>query len=295
LQEEGLIDLNCVGQDGMRVRASAGSASFGKEAKLEQRLQEAQQQWDRLQQEFENPTPELSARQRAARQRAARERLGRVERAKEELKKVEAGREARKKGDGKNAKASTTDPEARWMKMPDGGCRPALNVQFATTLDTLVIVGVDVVNAGSDAGQMAPMVARIEAQHGQAPNEQYVDGGFVHIDDIDQVGQGGTTVYAPVKDVDKKQREGKDPYAPQKGDTPQVAAWRQRMGTPEGQAKYRQRTKCEWSNAMCRNRNMQQFPVRGLDKVRAVALWYALVHDLLRMVALRAQRAHRAA
>jgi transposase len=295
LMDEDLIDLNRVGQDGMRVRASAGSGSFKREGKLEERLQQAQEQWDRLEQEFENPLPELSARQQAARRRAARERLERLERAKEERKKVAAGREARKKGDGKHARASTTDPEARRMKMGDGGFRPAYNVQFATTLDTLVITGVEVINAGSDGGQMDPMVERIEAQQGQVPDEYYVDGGFSVKEDLDNVGQRGVTVYAPVKEAEKKQREGKDPYAPQKRDTPYVAAWRERMGTEEAQAKYRQRGKCEWSNAMCRNRNLQQFTVRGLAKVNAVVLWYVLVHNLLRMVALRAQRAKRAA
>jgi transposase len=291
LMEEGLIDLNCVGQDGMRVRASAGSGSFKKEAKLEDLVQQAQQQWDRLEEEFKDPSPELSARQQAARQRAARERLERLERAKEERKKVEAGREARKKGDGQHARASTTDPQARRMKMGDGGYRPAYNVQFATTLDTLVITGVDVTNAGSDGGQMDPMVERIESQQGQVPEEYYTDGGFSAKEDIDKLGQRGVTVYTPVKEADKKKREGKDPYAPQKRDTPHVAAWRQRMGTEEAQAKYRQRSKCEWPNAMCRNRNLQQFTVRGLAKVKAAVLWYVLVHDLFRMVALCAQRA----
>lgn len=291
LRHEGLIDLNRVGQDGMRVRASAGSGSFKREAKLEELLDEAQHQWERLQQEFENPSPQLSARQKAARQRAARERRERVERAKEERQKVEAGREARKKGDGKHARASITDPEARRMKMGDGGYRPAYNVQFATTLDTLVITGVDVINAGSDGGQMEPMVEQIESQQGEVPGEYYVDGGFSVKEDIDEVSQRGPTVYAPVKQAEKKEREGQDPYAPQKRDTPHVAAWRQRMGTAEAKTKYRQRSKCEWPNATCRNRNMQQFTVRGLANVKAVVLWYVLVHNLLRMVALRAERA----
>jgi transposase len=291
LMQEDLINLNRVGQDGMRVRANAGSGSFKREAKLEELLEQAERQWERLQQGFENGSPELSARERAARQRAVRECRERLERAKEERKKVEASREARKKGDGKHARASTTDPEARRMKMGDGGFRPAYNVQFATTLDTLVITGVDVINAGSDGGQMDPMVEQIESEQGELPGEYYADGGFSVKEDIENVSRRGVTVYAPVKDADKKEREGKDPYAPQKRDTPNVAAWRERMGTEEAKEKYRQRSKCEWPNAVCRNRNLQQFTVRGLAKVKAVVLWYVLVHDLLRMVALRAQRA----
>lgn len=286
---EGLITLNHVGQDGMRVRASAGSGSFKKEETLDKLLALAQEQWDRLQQEFATAPQELSARRRAARERAARERLERLQRAKDEHQKIAAAREARKKEDGENARASFTDPEARKMKMGDGGFRPAYNPQFATDLDALVIVGVDVINAGSDGGQMDPMVEQIEKNQGQLPDEYYTDGGFSTKDDIEKVGQRGVNVFTPVKEEKKKLDEGKDPYAPQKGDKPKVAEWRLRMGTPEAKEKYKQRSKCEWTNAMCRLRNLWQFTVRGLAKVKAVVLWYALVHNLLRGVALRAQ------
>ena len=291
MRKEGLINLKVVGQDGMRVRASAGSGSFKKEEKLEEFLEEAQQQWNRLQEEFENGSSELSARQQAARERAARERLERLQRAKEECKKVAAARERRKKGDGRHARASMTDPEARRMKMPDGGYRPACNVQFATTLDTLVIVGVDVINAGSDGGQMDPMIQRIEQQQGEFPDEYYTDGGFSTKDDIENVGQRGVEVYTPIKEEDKQKREGKDPYAPRPGEGSKLTEWRQRMGTEEAKEKYKQRCKCEWSNACCRNWGLWQFRVRGLEKVKTVVLWYVLTHNLLRMVALRAQRA----
>ena len=291
LLKEGLINLNQVGQDGMRVRASAGSGSFKREEKLEEFLQQAQQQWERLEEEFEASPGELSAGERAAQKRAADERVKRLQRAKEERKKVAASREARKKGDGAKARASTTDPEARRTKMGDGGYRPAYNVQFATTLDTLVIVGVDVINAGSDGGQMDPMVERIEEQQGQLPDEYYTDGGFSTKDDIDSVSQRGPTVYTPVKEAKKKSERGEDPYVPRRGDSPNVAQWRTRMGTEEAKEKYKQRVKCEFPNAVCRNRGLQQFLVRGLTKVKAVVLWHVLVHDLLRLVALRAERA----
>ncbi len=42
------------------------------------------------------------------------------------------------------ARVSSTDPDARVMKMSDHGFRPAFNVPFATTTDRArVIVGVD--------------------------------------------------------------------------------------------------------------------------------------------------------
>lgn len=296
LRAEGLVNLDKLGQDGMRVRANAGNDSFKKAEKLSQLLDEAEQQWDRLQDEFEQ-TQQSSPRERAAAERAARERIERIKQAQEEVQQVAEQREKRKKGDGETARASTTDPEARRMKMGDGGTRPAYNVQLDTDLDSLVIVGVDVVQAGSDSGQMEPMVQQIEADQGPLPEdgEYYVDGGFASNADLESLGQRGVTVFAPVKAVEKKKQKGEDPYAPKRGDTPHVASWRQRMGSAEAQEKYKQRSKTEFPNATCRNRGLQQFLVRGLAKVKTVVLWYVLIHNLLRMVALRAERAIQAA
>lgn len=296
LRAEGLASLEVLGQDGMRVRASAGNDSFKRQESLQQLLQEAEQQWDRLEEEFQQQT-ELSARQQAAQERSARERIERLKQALEEVKQVAEAREKRKKGDGASARASTTDPPARRMKMGDGGTRPAYNVEFTTDLNSLVIVEADLINAGSDAGQMEPMVQQIEAEQAPLPegSEYYVDGGFATKEDLESMGQRRVKVFTPPKEVEKQQQQGKDPYVPKRGDSPEVAEWRQRMGTAEAQEKYKQRGKCEWSNAQCRNRGLQQFLVRGLQKVKAVVLWYVLVHNLFRGVALRAARATAAA
>jgi transposase len=296
LRAEGLAGLDVLGQDGMRVRASAGNDSFRRQETLQQLLEAAEHKWDHLQQEFEQET-DLSAGQQAAQERAARERIERLKQSLGEVREVAKAREKRKKGDGASARASTTDPEARRMKMGDGGTRPAYNVEFTTDLTSLVIVGADLINAGSDGGQMEPMVQQIEAEQGPLPQggEYHVDGGFATKEDLESVGQRGVVVFAPPKEVEKQQREGKDPYAPKPGDSPKVVEWRQRMGTAEGKERYKQRGKCEWSNAQCRNRGLHQFVVRGLRKVKSVVLWYVLVHNLFRGVALRAGQALAAA
>ena len=295
MRSEGLASLDTVGQDGMRVRANAGNDSFKKAEKLAQLLKDAEQQWNQLQEEFER-TEQLSPRQRAARQRTARERIERIKQAQEEVKQVAEQREKRKKGDGETARASTTDPEARRMKMGDGGYRPAYNVELATDLDSLVIVGFDVVNAGTDFGQMEPMVQRIESEQEPLPEdaEYYVDGGCATKDDIQSVGQRGVTVYAPVR-VGARQKRGTSPPARRRGDKEYVVAWRARMATPEAQEKYKQRSKTEFPNATCRNRGLHQFLVRGLKKVKTTVMWYVLTHNLFRMVALRAERRMQAA
>jgi hypothetical protein len=290
LRSEGLVDLERVAQDGMRIRASAGAASFRRRDKLQGYLEEAKKQVARLKEELQHDPAAPNKKRQAARERAAREKAERLERALQELKKIEASRETRKKGSGDQARASSTDPEARKTKMPDGGFRPAYNAQLATDTESRIIVGVDITNAVSDSGQMGPMLDEIKERHGQVPKDYLVDGGFASRDDIDYAAtEHKVTVYAPIKEQEKKQQAGKDPFAPQKGDTPALKDWRQRMGTEEAQRLYRLRSStAEWTNAQARNRGLYRVTVRGLAKVKAVLLMYALVHNLVQGQALRA-------
>ena len=159
LVAEGLVDLNRVAQDGMRVRASAGAASFRRRPTLEEALAQAEAQVEALRAEVEEDPAASDRRQKGARQRAARERAERIKAALERLPELEAKKKA---GEKDKARCSTTDPTATVMKMADGGFRPAYNFQFATATDSQVIVGVDVETTGSDAGQMVPMVEQVE-------------------------------------------------------------------------------------------------------------------------------------
>ena len=161
-------------------------------------------------------------------------------------------------------------------------------MQLATDTATQVITGVDVTNSGGDQGKMAPMVEQHEQRYGSTPDEMLVDGGFVKKDDITAVSapQGTTTVYAPVQVSKTDQR---DPHTPRPDDSPAVAEWRQRMATDEAKEIYKQRAAtAECVNAQARHRSLYQVRVRGRPKVLAVALWYALAHNLVRMAVLGA-------
>jgi transposase len=288
LLAEGLVTLDRVAQDGMKVRASAGAASFRRRPTLEEALKEAEAQVAALKAELESDPTAHRTRQQAARQRAAEERAERIRQALEQLSNIA---EAKKPKDRDQARASTTDPDARVMKTGDGGFRPAFNVQLATATEAQVITGVDVTNSGGDQGQMRPMAEQHETRYGEQPKEMLVDGGFTKKDDIDHLSppQGGTTIYAPVM---KSKDPERDAHTPRADDSPAVAAWRQRMATPEAKEIYKQRAStAECVNALARNRGLLRFQVRGLQKVKAVVLWYVLAHNLKRAVALRAQAA----
>lgn len=289
---EGLVTLETAAQDGMRVRASAGSSSFRRQPSLEEAQREAREHLDKLERESEADAAGQTVRQQKARARAARERLERVGKAIEAAQHIAQQREKRKKGDGATARASTTDPDARNMKMGDSGFRPAYNVQMATDAESGIILPMDVINEGSDAGQMKPMMEEIKQNVGQAPKILLTDGGFSTIDDIEETTAGGTTVYTPVKEEAKQKEAGKDPFAPRPKDSPTIAEWRQRMGTDEAKDLYKLRAPtAELPNARLRNQGVYQMRVRGLAKVKAALWWHVLALNLMRAEVLRAARA----
>jgi len=132
------------------------------------------------------------------------------------------------------------------------------------------------------------MRQQIKSRYGQAAAEMLVDGGFAALKEIEAAEAAGCQVDAPVREEGKKRAAGQDPYAPVAGDSAGVATWRARMGTELGQAIYRWRCQtAEWVNALCRNRGLWQMPVRGLRKSKAVALLYALSHNLRQALRLR--------
>jgi transposase len=294
LRAEGLVTLTQVAQDGVRVRASAGAASFRGRDRLQHYLDEAATQVRALRQELDENPAATSRRQAAARTRAAQERQARVKQALEQLADVEA--QHRNANDSaaqrRTARASTTDPEARVMKMADGGFRPAFNSQLAADTGSQIIVGVDVTKVGSDLAHLPPMVDQLRRRYGASPAVVLADGNFAGHAALDTLTAGGCVVYAPVPQPRKSKTDPaaplRDPHTPLPDDSPAVAAWRQRMGTDAAKTVYKLRAAtAECINAIARNRGLQQFRVRGLQKARAVLLWFALAHNLMRSVELR--------
>jgi transposase len=281
LMEQKLVNLKRVSQDGIRVRASAGASSFRRQASLERCLQEAEEQVEHLRQELEKDPEATNRRQAAARQRAVEDRQRRVKAALEQMSDVAAKKPAAEKD---KARVSTTDAEARVMKMGDGGFRPSYNGQFAVDTETQIVVGVGLSNSGSDQGQLVPMLEQLKKRYEVIPPESLVDGGFAGLKDIEKASELGTKVYAPVA---KPKDKARDPYAPLATDCPVIAQWRQRMGTQEAKEIYKQRaSSVECVNALARNRGLQRLLVRGLHKVRAILLWFAIAHNLMRTLSL---------
>jgi len=308
LVRAGVASLDRIAQDGMRVRAAAGAASFRRHSTLAECRREAEETLNELRAQVNKDPAGTSRKQAAARLRAAQDRERRVlaalavteelharqqEQALREAERAakkaqeDAGQIRKEPVEGaqsnkprvKEPRASTTDAQSRVMKMADGGFRPAYNVQFATDTKSTAIAGISVDNIGSDMGKMAPMNDALAGYYGERPRQHLVDGGFVKFDDIETLAQNGVETFAPVP---KPRDATRDRYAPQPDDTPGVAEWRKRMGSDEAKEIYKERAAtAECANAQTRNRGLTEFLVRGLEKVKTIALWHGLTHNMV--------------
>lgn len=314
----GVITLKRVAHDGVRVRASAGAASFRRRERLNKQLNLARELVRGLKEKVQADPGAASRREQAARERAAVQREQRIQAALARLPEIEEAK--RRKGSKReDARASTTDAQASVMKMADGGYRPAYNVQYASDCASQMVVGVEVVTSGSDMAQLAPMVQQVQHRVGRAPEQWLVDGGYPAHDQIDAVahktelyapvpqprkaknddggddhddGQGRAQDRSPTKDEaprpDNEERQQLDKrFEPHRGDSPAVAQWRVRMSKAQAQETYKHRAAtAECVNAQMRNHGLQRMPMRGLLKARATALMHALAHNLRRMMTL---------
>jgi hypothetical protein len=314
----------------MRVRAAAGAASFRRKKTVVEHLDEARRLVETLKHEV-SETPDASRnRVRAARERAAREREARLVAAlakhdeiaahapapKTKAEKTASDREtphdreppdssdpgaAAAKSDApksdapapktkpKEPRVSTTDPQARVIKMPDGGFRPAYNMQITSAAGTLIVVGVDVVSNSSDRGLPQPTLEQITARYGALPRDCLADGGFTKNEDIEWAAAHDVAVFCPPI----KNKHATDPYAPRRDDGPGLAAWRKRMASAAGQARYKLRSITECIHAHMRDSGFYRLTVRVLDKAKTVLCWQALAHNILqghRLALVKAQQ-----
>ncbi len=298
LVDKEVVQVSRVSQDGVRVRVSAGAASFRREERLQSLLEQARQHVQQLRAQVDSPAHRsLTMRQKAARKRAAEEKLERLEQAVAQLPELQQRQAAaaRRAGDGeigqkiraRQPRVSTTDAEARVMKMPNGGFNPAVNVQLAADTQSRAILAVQVSNEGSDnAGLSAPMRQQVEQRTGGKVQQQLIDGGYLRKDDIEAAHAEGVELFVPPKPAWGARNQGRE-LEPKHGDSQAVRAWKQRMATEEGKGIYKERAATsETVNADLRTyRGLTQLTVRGLKKIKCVALWCALAYNLMHFAA----------
>ncbi|MDP9000712.1 MAG: transposase [Myxococcota bacterium] len=275
LLHKGLLSLDLVAQDGTRIRANATAPSFRTEASLEECREQAALHLRAVLVESDDPEP--SAAEKAARLAAARDYQKRVDDARVTVKQL--------RHEGKEQpRASTTDDDARVMKMADGGYRPGYNVQMATAGSALggprTIVGIRVTNVGSDMGSVTPMLKQIKERTGTLPKVLLADANHAKHDCIRACAALGVEALISVPARSAKAGPNADNDAA-------VCAWRERMQTDEAKRTFRARASlCELSNAHLKHHHgVSQLLVRGVEKVTSVALLAGLAANLLQHAA----------
>ena len=276
LSHQGLIKIEKVAQDGMKVKAHASKSSFRREKTLKEHLKKAKEHVELLKKSLAENPGGMSKQQEAAKKRAAEEDVQRSTQAIEELKKLRQQKinKATKRGesftqkDKKKVRASKTDPEARIMKMPNSGFSPAYNIQFATETTEKVIVGVTATNAGHDYGQLAPMQDQIKKRLGYSPSDILADPGFLYYKDVEDVANT-SRVYIPCETIKTDK-------------SPALTEIKNRMETAEAKEIYKERAStAEFVNARTKTRGLTQFLVAGLAKVQVVATLFAIGNNML--------------
>lgn len=269
LLHQGLLSLQTVAQDGTRVRASASAPSFRSNEALEQCLEQAALHLKAVLAQADDP--ELTAAQKAAREAKARDFERRVREAIATVQQMHPAAKAK-------ARASTTDHEARVMKMADGGYRPGYNVQLAVAGSSMggprTVVGLRVTNVGSDMNSLTPMLDDIERRTGELPSQLLADANHTALDDIRAVSARGVEVLTPVPRRTRNSRQARDEA---------IAAWLARMQTALAHDALRSRASlCELVNAHLKGRfGLGRLLVRGMAKVKCILLLGCLTFNLL--------------
>ena len=299
---EGLMTLAEIAVDGMKIRASASKKSFKTGEKLLKIEAAVAQRLAALRQELTGDPGASSRRRQAARERSARDVQERAAKARAALERLAAERKARAavhvkdEARKKAPKASTTDPEARAMRFPDGAVRPAYNAQIAASPKEGVIVSIELTDRRNDAGLAEPMVDDIARRYGKTPDRLLVDTSYATSEDIMALAAhaaGPVSVYTPppserddVKPATLARRirkRAKEPLC--------LEEWRAPMASEAGKAVYALRQRIERIHADRKNHGFGFLPVRGLIKAKAHALWHAIANNLLAAHRLRANAA----
>jgi transposase len=278
-------------QDGTRVKASAGFNSFHRDETLEALKKEISTRIIELETELSKNPSGYDLRSKAACEREAKKRSENIDQALENLKennkkKSEAGIKTRQhptEDELKNTRASVTDPEARKMKMGDGGYRLAFNVQFATGMKSRVIFATEVVNTldpGTSPGMMKKVHLTLQHLNMAEPKTWNADSAYSAKADIEAAAMlfPNCRYFSPAK-----LKKSIDPKKVQKNDSEAVEKWRDTLDTDEMKKSYSQRcSTAEFSNAQTKNQGMGEFLVRGLRKVRGMVNLHAISHNITR-------------
>ena len=175
------------------------------------------------------------------------------------------------------------------MKGADGFVQ-AYNAQAAVEPDFQLIVGQAVTQAANDKEQLVPMVAAIEEQSGQRPEEILADSGYCsekNLQALESAEQPERRIEAFIATVRQKHDEYKEPCprGPLPKNATRVDRMRRKLKTKASKAVYSARKAIVEPvfGQIKQARGFRQFLLRGLAKVRGEWALVCLTHNILKL------------
>jgi transposase len=296
--ETGTMKLGRVVLDGSKVKANASkhkAMSYGRMQETEKRLREQVRklmsqaeaadaaedtQYGRERRGDELPE-ELERREtRIQRIREARKAL--QERAREQAQ--SAGKKPEEAKPTPKAQYNFTDPESRIMKGPDGFVQ-AYNTQIAVEPNFQFIVGQMVTPAANDKQQMVPLVAAIQEQSGQKPEEVLADSGYSSEENLKYLTKKRIEGFVATEKQKHDERRGPCKRGPLPKWSSRVERMQRKLETKVGAAVYALRkTIVEPVFGQIKQaRGFRQFLLRGLEKVRGEWALVCMTHNILKL------------
>lgn len=307
-QKAGLVRLKQVAVDGTKVKANASkhsSMSYGRmqeeekrlEAEIEQYLKEAETVdaeedaafGDRRGDEL---PPELADRQKRLEAiRRAKAELEEEARRKAEEQRVKEPANRRDKDDPPpkpkaKAQRNFADPDSRIMRNAEKAFIQGYNAQLVVDVKSQIILASDLTNQAADVGHLVPLIDQVEVNTGQAPKQVLADAGYYSDANRAALEQRGIdALIPPYKVKHTVWREARYP----RGRIPRNLSAKDRMWrkvmSKRGRETYKLRHtsvepvigQIKWA------RNLLQFTVRGLAKVRSLWRFDCAVHNLLKL------------
>jgi transposase len=202
MEQEGLLDLSTLLQDGTKIQAVAGKQSMHREKTLQERLNQAQAIVAELDRRADKELEREEERRWEVQRRVAAERVVRMKEALEELDRRQAQVPENKRHE---VRVSESEPEARKMKHADGGWAPSYNLQVSTEPKLKAIVSVAVTTDANDMQQLQPAVERFFEVTARWPQRAIADNGYATRDNVEGLNAQGVALIAPWKDEQSRQ------------------------------------------------------------------------------------------
>jgi transposase len=184
------------------------------------------------------------------------------------------------------AQRNFTDPDSRIMLSSDKAFIQAYNCQAAVDAESQIIVAADITNQAADSPHLMSMVNKIVETTGLMPTELSADAGYWNEENIEELMRKHIGVFIPPEKI--RHSEWKQATA-LKGRIPDNITLKDRMRrklrTKRGKERYGLRmTSVEPVFGQIKEcRNLRQFLLRGLEKIRSLWNLECAVHNLLKI------------